>query len=314
MNTNTTISRVAAKLHEKTKDQGLISFGDGVKNVIGARHTNKNIRLRIINNTQTDHLIYLTPNVLLGKAIAAELEEVEGGAWRKMVEEFTNVLTSSFENYESSSTLPNPEDIKTELLESIGSAYISNVKEDGKIKIHPDLPAGIPFFMPSVGRRREMPGGGVIGGVTISSLNPGQTLDYLGSALVGEPTQITAISMKSFTTSNVPENTNYGNSITHWKLSHLEEARRSTPLNFDAFQSSKDVSTEILKIDFIKNNFNAIISQKDVLGFQVNQGTKLDITLHIGGRLSMEEYFYRQTKAGNEVLLEEFPGESSVNC
>lgn len=241
-------------LLEKTAKQGLLSFGNGIKNVIGARHTGKNIRLRIINNWETDATIYLTPKMLLG----ASSEEI----------------------------------FATGNNDAIG------------------LPNGVPFF---IGETEDGGAEGAVKKLLITALNPGQSLPILGSALANEPTQISAISMKSFTTSNVPENTNYGNSLTHYRLSHLEEVKRSSPLNFDAFQNSRDVSTEILKIDLIKNNFNGLISQNDVLAFQINAGTRMDITLHIGARLNLAEYFQRQTKAGNEILLQQFPNESAVD-
>ncbi len=246
------IEAIAKNLKEKESKQGLLSFGNGIKNVLGVRHTNQNIRLRIINNHLVDKTIYLSPEMLLG------------------VKAFSDGSTVS--------------------LTDLG------------------LPAGIPFFEASTFDTETTPNE-----LKISALNPGQNLTVLGTALSNEPTQISAISMKSFTGANVPENTNYGNSLTHYKLSHLKEVKRSNPLNFDAFQSSKDVSTEILKIDLIKNNFAAPISQNDVLAFQVNAGTRMDITLHLGARLNQSEYFYRQIKAGSEVLRSEFPNESAVD-
>lgn len=252
------LKAIEKALVEKTSAQGLLSFGNGIKNVIGVRHTGKNIRLRVVNNWSKDATIYLMARNLLGQVL----------------ENPSDTLAGEFD-----------------FQESFG------------------IPNGIPFFVSEVDESDD-----VASKLKISALNPGQKLNILGHALSNEPTQISAISMKSFTTSNVPENTNYGNSLTHYRLSHLEEVKRSSPLNFDAFQNSRDVSTEILKIDLIKNNFNALISQNDVLAFQINAGTRMDITLHIGARLNLSEYFQRQTKAGNEILLQQFPGESAVDC
>lgn len=239
---------IAKRLAEKTESQGLLSFGNGIKNVVGARHTNKNIRLRVVNDTLNDQVVYLMPSQLLGTP-----------------------TTNS------------------------GAPDVTKFQ----------LPNGVPFFL----------GTFTDGGkdLTITTLNLGQVLEHIGNSMTIEPMQVSAISMKSFTTGGLPENGNYGNSLTHYRLSALEEPKRSTPLNFDAFQNSRDVSTEILKIDLIKNNFEALISQNDVLAFQINKGTKMDITLHLGARLSLSEYFYRQVKAGNEVLNEMFPGESAVD-
>jgi hypothetical protein len=85
-------------------------------------------------------------------------------------------------------------------------------------------------------------------------------------------------------------------------------------LNLGDFQDSKDVSTSILKVDFLKNNFVAPVSSNDLLAFQVNAGTKLDITFHIGARNNPNELFFRDVKQGTQMLLDEFPGDASCKC
>ena len=248
------IEFIKSELKRKTGNQGLLSFAGGIKNVIGARATGTNIRLRLVNNFSTDQIVLIAPKMLLG---------TPGGV--------------------------------TSLASDLG------------------LPTGIAFYTPTTAET-----GGTGKNFTIASLDPAQKLEIIANQLSNEPTQITGISMKSFTTGGIPENSNYGNSLIHYRVSHLEETKRSTPLNFDAFQNSKDVSTEILKIDLVKNNFNGLISQKDVLAIQINAGTKLDLTLHIGARASLEEFTYREVKAGAEVLREQFGTEDlfngSCNC
>ncbi len=245
---------IKAELKRKTGNQGLLSFANGIKNVIGARATGSNIRLRLINQWATDVVVLIAPKMLLGTSDGA-----------------------------------------TALASDLG------------------LPTGIPFYTPSSAET-----GGTGKNFTIASLDPAQKLAIIASQLSNEPTQITGISMKSYTTAGIPENTNYGNSLIHYRVSHLEETKRSTPLNFDAFQNSKDVSTEILKIDLVKNNFMGLVSQKDVLAIQINAGTRMDLTLHIGARASMEEFTFREIKAGAEVLREQFGNEElfdgSCNC
>ncbi|HLW38825.1 MAG TPA: hypothetical protein VKX31_00445 [Brumimicrobium sp.] len=254
---------IKADLAAESNKQGLLSFGNGIQNIVGARGTNKNIRLRLVNTGATDETVYLIPSRILGTPVYSKTIALNGAK-----DEIVETQVNGIEKFQ--------------------------------------LPKGKPFFVDSHTEAGS--------NLTVSSLNLGQDLEILGNELAEEATQITAISMKSFTAAGVPENTNYGNALTHYRMSHLEEPKRSTPLNFDAFQNSKDVSTEMLKIDFIKNNFNAIISQKDVLALQINAGTKMDVTLHLGGRLSMPEYFYRQVKAGATILQRHFPGESAVDC
>jgi len=270
MSQNTELA--AARLKALQGRQEILSFGGGIENSLGIRHTKKSIRLRIENGFDTEQIIYLCPKKLLG-------EEV--------------VKTT----------------ITTDVDMSTGA--ITSVNEEKNIDVSAfGLPSGTPFFV------GEVPNPKMGADLRIKALSPGQNLHHLGSALAEEETQVVAISMKSFTEGGQPENTNYGNSLTHYKLSHLKEIERTGDLNFEAFQNSRDVSTEIMKIDLIKNNFNAIITQNDVLAIQVNPNTKMDLTLHLGARFSRSEFFYRQVAAANQTLLESFPHESAVgqNC
>ena len=54
----------------------------------------------------------------------------------------------------------------------------------------------------------------------------------------------------------------------------------------------------------------APVSQNDLVAFQVNAGTRIDVTFHIGARDSREERFFRDISSGTEMLLEEFPKEA----
>lgn len=269
MSQNTELA--AARLKALQGRQEMLSFGGGIENSLGIRHTKKTIRLRIENGFETEQIIYLCPKKLLGEEVVK-----------------TNITVEKDQ----------------------ATGAVTQVLQDVNIDVAGfGLPSGTPFFT----GLKEIKDGGIL---QIKALSPGQNLDHLGSALAEEETQVVAISMKSFTEGGQPENTNYGNSLTHYKLSHLKEIERTGDLNFEAFQNSRDVSTEIMKIDLIKNNFNAIITQNDVLAIQVNPKTKMDLTLHLGARFSRSEYFYRQVAAANQTLLESFPHESAVgqNC
>lgn len=169
-----------------------------------------------------------------------------------------------------------------------------------------------PFFNPAY-----VPSGAAAGEqLTCSCLNDNQTLPTISGALNSSPIQITAISMKSFNTDGTPENTNYGNSLSRYRLSPWDTTRRVAQLNFEAFQNSRDTATEILKIDLVKNNFEGLVSQEDVLTLKINAGTRMDITFNVGGRVSIPEYFQRQISGGIEIVKDVFSGESALsdNC
>jgi hypothetical protein len=146
----------------------------------------------------------------------------------------------------------------------------------------------------------------------ITSLNSFQTLKFLASMAAFEPFNITGVSMRSFNELGQPENSNYGNGIVHYNVSPWLETRRSGQLNFSDFQTSRDFSTEIVKIDFVNQGFVAPVSQADVLELLVNANTRMDITLHVGARASGTELFFRDIQGGTDLLLNNFDG-SVVN-
>ncbi|WP_107037857.1 hypothetical protein [Brumimicrobium mesophilum] len=146
--------------------------------------------------------------------------------------------------------------------------------------------------------------------LTVKSLNHAQEKTFLASHFSIEPTQITKIAMRSFAIDGVPENTNYGNDITGYFLSPFKEPLRKGSLNFSQFQGPKDTSTEMLTVDLVDQNFDALISQQDVFAMTINAKTKMTITMSVGARLSQPELFHRMVKAGSETIREHFaPGE-----
>lgn len=171
---------------------------------------------------------------------------------------------------------------------------------------------GIPFFAPELKKFK----GNVFNPATevdIRSLDSTQSLILIASSATYEPFNLTGISMKSFTMEGEPESSNYGNAVTHYNVSAWREKKRSTPINFQDYQSSKDFSTEIMKIDFVEQNFTAPVSQSDILEILVNAGTKLDFTMHVGARDSVTERFYRDIKAGTVAILNGIVGDAD-NC
>ena len=241
-------TQIATKYGTKTDLTGRLSYGNGVKNIVGVKNVNTSIRLRIDNGLTTDQTIYLTPALVLGMGYTDETK-------------FNNTV------------------------EPLG------------------VPNGVPFNITAVnGIGDEI--------MTISSLNRDQSIGLLASELNNTPLQIIGMSMRSFNkTTGSGEDSNYSNTVSHYNVSSLRQTRYSD-LNLGDFQNSKDVTTSILKVDFLKNNFIAPVSQNDLVAFQVNAGTRIDVTFHIGARDSREERFFRDISSGTEMLLEEFPKEA----
>jgi hypothetical protein len=142
--------------------------------------------------------------------------------------------------------------------------------------------------------------------VEISSINTFQDLKKIANVASYEPFNITRISMRSFSLSGTPENTNFGNSLVRYFVSPWQEPRRGGQINFSDYQTSRDFSTEILKIDFINLLFPAVVSQSDILEMLINANTKIDITFNVGARASLTERFSRKTRSGFEMIQQEF--------
>ncbi len=147
----------------------------------------------------------------------------------------------------------------------------------------------------------------------IESLNRDQNLKAIATEMTVSPLQIIGVSMKSYNAARQGESSNYSNTITHYNISSLRP-KRYVDLNLGDFQSSKDNNTDILKIDFIKGNFVAPVSVNDLLAFQVNANTTLDITFHLGARDSAPERFYREITAGTQLLNDSSWGALDTSC
>lgn len=172
------------------------------------------------------------------------------------------------------------------------------------------LPAGISFACATY-----MPDDAVVTKkVTVASTNPNQDLSLLATSLNDTPIQIKGINMRSFDASGNPENSNYGNTISIHNLNAYRPSKQTGLINLADYQSSKDFSTEILKIDLLKHNIVVGVSQEDVIGLVVNPGTRLDITFNIGARDSRPERFHRDIKEGTQLLLSEFTNGDACNC
>ena len=173
------------------------------------------------------------------------------------------------------------------------------------------LPAGVVFFRDYVGEDTE---GAPVTEVEIKSLNRDQKLSEIAQELAFSPIQIIGMAQNSYNaTTGAPENGNNSNTITHYNVSAFRP-KRYQDLNLSQFQSAKNLSNDILKVDFFKENFVCPISGNDIFAIQVNANTKIDLSLMIGARDSRSEYFYRQITAGQDLLVEGFSDEINANC
>jgi len=161
-----------------------------------------------------------------------------------------------------------------------------------------NLPNGIPFYV------SLQDGNGDV--AYARSMDEDRKLYVLASSMNETAIQIKGINLRSFDINGKPENSNYGNSITPYNVNAYRDKKRRAPINLSSFQSSKDYSTEILKINLLQHNLVLPVSQEDLFTFKVNARTKLDVTLELGARDSRTERFFRDLKEGVKLLQENF--------
>jgi len=170
-----------------------------------------------------------------------------------------------------------------------------------------NLPHGVPFYL-----NVELSKGG--DRAFARSMDDDRKLYILATSMNHTPIQVKNLHFRSFDQFGKPENSNYGNSVTPYNINAYRDKKRRQPINLSAYQSSQDYSTEILKIDLLRNNIILPVSQEDVFTFKVNAFTKLDITMDIGARDSRTERFFRDLQAGTQLLLDKFPNETTSPC
>lgn len=206
-------------------------------------------------------------------------------------------ITNKFDTQKTIYFLP----MQTVKGSTLGSSFGDLLDKD-------QLPNGYPFTTPVVMYEE-------VEKLKITSLNRDQDLDSIANEAIFSPFQVVGISQKSYNaTTGAPESGNNGNTITAYHVSSFRP-KRYKDLNLEQFQSATAFANDILKVDFIKENFVCTVSTNDYLAIQVNPNTRLDITLHIGARFSPTEYFHRQVTGGQEMLMDEFGDElGSCGC
>lgn len=268
----TKAAQIATQYGTKTDLIGRLSYDSGVKNIIDVENTNMQVRLRYVNKTTTDQLVYICPSDLIGFPTTDLTKNLAGTAYNDT---------------------DNHLDLFYSVLQAAG------------------LPTGRPFYIRDYQPDKSKP----TENLTAASLDADQNISLLATSMNKTPIQIKSLIFRSFDISGNPENSNYGNTLTHYNINAYREKKRQNPINMADYQSSKDMSTEILKINLLKQNIVVPISDEDVFAFKINAGTKMDITINVGARDSRQERFFRDLKVGTQVLISEFGGATAdCNC
>lgn len=202
---------------------------------------------------------------------------------------------------------------------SMLSAAATNIKLTWKLKNTLDTDVRIAFVTPNLRGAKPasdfrssdaffisgdqlIDGGDPTKKLTITSLIPDRDIEQFMQFAAFAPTQITQMRLKSRNSaSGQADASNYDNVIPVYWTSPFDLDREEI-FNLRDVQDSHTESPEFAEAEFLKWNFNLQISMEHYCIIQVNAGTELTITAHIGAHDSRPQRFHREIKKANEAL------------
>jgi hypothetical protein len=132
---------------------------------------------------------------------------------------------------------------------------------------------------------------------TISGRKINEFLRYAGFS----PVRFTKWQLASFTTAGAPETTNFQGHIKGVWVSPFDSPVENL-LSLRSLQNQYVTSGQYGEVDFLRQNFQAILSQEHFLIITVRKGTALNITAHVGAQDSKAQRFYRDVKKADETM------------
>lgn len=132
---------------------------------------------------------------------------------------------------------------------------------------------------------------------TIAGRKINEFLRYAGFSAV----RFTKWQLASFTTAGAPETTNFQGHIKSVWVSPFDSPVENL-LSLRSLQNQYVTSGQYGEVDFLRQNFQAILSQEHFLVITVRKGTALNITAHIGAQDSKAQRFYRDVKKADETM------------
>lgn len=141
--------------------------------------------------------------------------------------------------------------------------------------------------------------------VTVASTKSGRVIEHLLRYAGQSPLRFTKWSMKSRTIAGEKESSNYDNTIKSFWVTPFDvpviDELELRPLQ----KGDMNFNPDMLDVNFIANNFHAILSREHFLQIQVNAGTELSISAFIGAQDSAPQRFFRDIKKADDVLRPE---------
>jgi len=124
-----------------------------------------------------------------------------------------------------------------------------------------------------------------------------QFLRYIGNS----PTRLTEMRIQSNTVGGEKDLTNFSAELTTKFFSPFAQPVENQLQLMPLIKTASNFSPEILDLDFVGLAFPVILSNEHYFVFQVNPGTKLNITAFVGAQNSLPQEFYRSIKKADDI-------------
>lgn len=139
--------------------------------------------------------------------------------------------------------------------------------------------------------------------LVIGEVDAKRTIDQLIRYASQTPIRLTRISMTSTKiATSEKDKTNYSGVIKSFFPSPFDvTTERVLPMR-TLQAGNNNFNPDMLEVDFIKQNFPAIISNENFMQLTVKAGTRLDFSLFVGAQNSAAQQLYRKIKKADEIM------------
>lgn len=142
--------------------------------------------------------------------------------------------------------------------------------------------------------------------LTADSTNSEQPLKQFLRYIASNPTRIVGLAIRSSKVSTgQPESSNYDLTMRSYYVSPFElPVKRELNLK-PLVPTGANFNTDRLNVNFILQNFQALLSPENILTMQIQPDTALSLTVYVGAQYSRAQEFYRIIRDADNVMRPE---------
>jgi hypothetical protein len=142
--------------------------------------------------------------------------------------------------------------------------------------------------------------------VIATSTDAERPLEAFLRYFASNPTRLVGMALRSSNaTTGAPESSNYDLKMRSYYVSPFDVPKMEELNLAPLVPAGTNFNTDRLNVNFIIQNFQALLSNENFLTMQINPNTKLSITLYVGAQKSNAQSFYRDIKQADDILRPE---------